>query len=172
MKTAVVLIALAAALVLQTTLSGLMVGGAIVVNLVLVAVLYLALAYGAITGMLAGTIGGLVQDALGGGIVGIGGMSKTIVGFVVGVLGAQFNLSTTVPRMVMFVAATFVHEVIFEGLHALIGGRPFGLQYSAAMIQALVNGLVGVTAFLIVERGPDAMQRRRTSRGTFGRKRY
>ena len=172
MKTAVVLIALAAALVLQTTLSGLMVGGAVAVNLVLVAVLYLALAYGAVTGMLAGTIGGLVQDALGGGIVGIGGMSKTVVGFVVGVLGAQFNLSTTVPRLVMFVAATFVHEMIFEGLHALIGGRPFGLQYSAAMIQALVNGLVGVTAFLIVERGPDAMQRRRMSRGTFGRKRF
>ena len=172
MKTAVVLIALASALVLQTTLSGLMVGGAIAVNLVLVAVLYLALAYGAVTGMLAGTIGGLVQDALGGGIVGIGGMSKTVVGFVVGVLGAQFNLSTTVPRLVMLVAATFVHEVIFAGLHALIGGRPFGLQYSAAMIQALVNGLVGVTAFLIVERGPDAMQRRRMSRGTFGRKRF
>lgn len=172
MKTAVVLIALAAALVLQTTLSGLMVGGAIAVNLVLVAVIYLALAYGAVTGMLAGTIGGLVQDALGGGIVGIGGMSKTVVGFVVGVLGAQFNLSTTVPRLVMFVATSFVHEVIFEGLHALIGGRPFGPQYSAAMIQALVNGLVGVTAFLIVERGPDAMQRRRMSRGTFGRKRF
>ena len=172
MKTAVVLIALAAALVLQTTLSGLMVGGTIAVNLVLVAVVYLALAYGAVTGMLAGTIGGLVQDALGGGIVGIGGMSKTLIGFAVGVLGAQFNLSTAGPRLVMFVAATFLHEAVFEGLHALIGGRPFGLQYSAAMVQALVNGLVGVTTFLIVERGPDAMQRRRMSRGTFGRKRF
>ncbi len=172
MKTAVVLIALAAALMLQTTLSGLMVGGTIAVNLVLVAVVYLALAYGAVSGMLAGTIGGLVQDALAGGIVGIGGMTKTVVGFAVGVLGAQFNLSTTVPRLVMFVAATFVHEVMFEGLHALIGGRSFGLPYSAAMIQALVNGLVGVAAFLLVERGPDAMQRRRMSRGTFGRKRF
>ena len=99
-----------------------MIGGTIAVNLVLVAVVYLALAYGAVTGMLAGTIGGLVQDALAGGIVGIGGMSKTIIGFVVGVLGAQFNLSSTVPRLVMFVAATFVHEVVFEGLHAMVGG--------------------------------------------------
>ena len=172
MKTAVVLLAIGVALVLQTTLSGLMVGGTIAVNLVLVAVVYLALAYGAVSGMLAGTIGGLAQDALAGGIVGIGGMSKTIVGFVVGVLGAQFNLSSTVPRLVIFVAATFVHEVMFEGLHAMIGGRPFGLQYSATMVQALVNGLVGVTAFLLVERGPEAMQRRRMSRGTFGRKRF
>ena len=172
MKTAVVLLAIGVALVLQTTLSGLMVGGTIAVNLVLVAVVYLSLAYGAVSGMLAGTIGGLAQDALAGGIVGIGGMSKTIIGFVVGVLGAQFNLSSTVPRLVIFVAATFVHELMFEGLHAMIGGRPFGLQYSATLIQALVNGLVGVTVFLIVERGPEAMQRRRMSRGSFGKKRF
>ena len=172
MKTAVVLVALALALVLQTTLSGMMVGGTLAVNLVLVAVVYLALAYGAVTGMLAGTIGGLTQDALAGGIVGIGGMTKTIVGFAVGVLGAQFNLSSTVPRLVMFVAATFVHELMFEGLHAMIGGRPFTLQWSATLVQALVNGLVGVTVFLLVERGPEAVQRRRMSRGTFGRKRF
>jgi rod shape-determining protein MreD len=171
-KTAIVIGALAASLVLQTTLSGLMVGGTIGVNLVLVAVVYLALAYGAVTGLLAGTIGGLAQDALAGGIVGIGGMSKTIIGFAVGVLGAQFNLSSTVPRLVMFVAATFVHEFMFEGLHAMIGGRPFGLQYPATLIQALVNALVGVTAFLLVERGPEAVQRRRMNRGTFGRKRF
>jgi rod shape-determining protein MreD len=171
-KTAVVLLAIGVALVLQTTLSGLMVGGTIAVNLVLVAVVYVALGYGAVSGMLAGTIGGLAQDALAGGIVGIGGMSKTIVGFAVGVLGAQFNLSSTVPRLVIFVAATFVHEMMFEGLHAMIGGRHFGLQYSAALIQALVNGLVGVTVFLVIERGPEAMQRRRMTRGTFGRKRF
>jgi rod shape-determining protein MreD len=171
-KTAVVIMAIATALVLQTALAGLMVGRPIAVNLVLVAVVYIALAYGAVTGMLAGTIGGLAQDALAGGIVGIGGMTKTIVGFVVGVLGAQFNLSTTVPRLVMFVAATFVHEMMFAGLHALVGGRPFAWSYSAALVQALVNGLVGVTVFLIIERGPDAMQRRRTGRATFGRKRY
>jgi rod shape-determining protein MreD len=171
-KSAVVIVAIGGALVLQTTLSGLMVGGTIGVNLVLVAIVYLALAYGPVTGMLAGTIGGLTQDALAGGIVGIGGMSKTIIGFAVGVLGAQFNLTSTVPRLVMFVAATFVHELMFEGLHAMMGGRPFALQYSATLVQALVNGLVGVTAFLIVERGPEAIQRRRMNRGTFGRKRF
>ena len=172
MKTLVVVIALVGALALQTMLSGLHTGGAIAVNLVLVAVVYLALAYGAVTGVLAGTLGGLAQDSLAGGIVGLGGMTKTLIGFVVGVLGAQFNLSSTVPRLVMFVAATFVHELLFQGLHAMIGGRPFALQWSATLVQALVNGLVGVTVFLLVERGPEAVQRRRMGRGTFGRKRF
>ena len=172
MKTAVSIFAIVAALALQTSLAGLLAGGAIAVNLVLVAVVYLALSYGAVTGVLAGMLGGIAQDALAGGLVGLGGITKTLIGFVVGVLGAQFNLSTTVPRLVMFVAATFVHELMFAGLHALVGGRPFALLYSATLVQALVNGLVGITVFLIVERGPDAVQRRRMSRGTFGRKRY
>ena len=171
MKTFVLILALGVALVLQSTLSG-MVGGTLAVNLVLVAIVYLALAYGAVTGMMAGTLGGLAQDAVAGGIVGIGGMSTTIIGFAVGVLSSQFNLSTTVPRLVMFVAATFLHVVMFKGLHAMIGGRPFALHWSATLIEALINGLIGVTAFMLVERGPEAMQRRRLSRGTFGRKRF
>lgn len=172
MKTAAVILALVGALALQTTLSGMLTGGAIAVNLVLVAVVYLALAYGAVTGTLAGMIGGLAQDALAGGIVGLGGLTKTVIGFFVGVLGAQFNLSTTVPRLVMFVAATLVHQVVFEGLHALLGGRSFALQWSAVLIQALANALVGIVAFLIVEQGPGALQRRRMGRSSLSQRRY
>jgi rod shape-determining protein MreD len=171
-KTAIVVVAIAGALALQSTLAGLTVGGNVGVNLVLVAVVFVALAYGAVAGLFAGALGGLGQDALAGGIVGIGGMSKTLIGFLVGVLGAQFNLTATVPRLVMFVAATFVHELVFEGLHALIGGRPFGLTLSVTLVQALVNGLVGVAAFLLVEKGPEAAQRRRMGRASFSKRRF
>jgi rod shape-determining protein MreD len=171
-KTAAVILAIVGALALQTTLAGMLTGGAIAVNLVLVAVVFLALSYGAVTGTLVGMVGGLAQDALAGGIVGLGGMTKTVIGFFVGVLGAQFNLSTTVPRLVMFVAATVVHQLVFVGLHALIGGRPFTLQWSAVLIQALANGLLGIVAFFIVEQGPGALQRRRMGRSTLSQRRY
>ena len=172
MKTAVVLIAVTAALALQTTLSGLMIGGRIPVNLVLVAVVYVALAYGAVTGMLAGTAAGLAQDALAGSIVGIGGLSKTLVGFLVGVLGAQFIVSQTIPRFVMFVGATLLHEIVFEALYALVEGRAFALQLSAALVQAVVNALVGVIAFYIVEQGPGIVQRRQMRRASFSKRRF
>lgn len=163
MKTAVGVIAMGAALALQTTLSGLF-AGSLRVNLVLVAVTYLALAYGPVTGMLAGMAGGLVQDALAGGIVGIGGLSKTLIGFFVGVLGAQFIVSTTLPRFLMFMAATLVHELVLEGLGALVEGRAFTMHLEATLLQAVFNGVVGVLAFLIVENGPDLLQRRRMRR--------
>ena len=98
-----VLLALFAALALQTSLSGLTMSGARTVNLVVVAVVYVALVFGPVTGMMAGTAGGLAQDALAGGIVGVGSLSKTIVGFLAGLLGAQFIVAQPLPRFVMFV---------------------------------------------------------------------
>jgi rod shape-determining protein MreD len=172
MKTVAVLAMLAVALVVQATLAGMSMAGGTRVNLVLVAVVYAALAFGPVTGMLAGTAGGLAQDAIAGGIVGIGGLSKTIVGFLVGVLGAQFIVTTTIPRLVMFVAASFVHEVCFQALYALVESRGVRMQYSAALVQALVNGLVGILAFFLVERGPDLLQRRRGWGSTSTRRRY
>jgi rod shape-determining protein MreD len=171
-RSLIVVVALAAALLGQSVLAGLFVGRVVPVNLVLVAVVYMALAYGAMTGLLAGTLGGLAQDALGGGIVGIGGLAKTLVGFLVGVLSAQFNLATWVSRLVMFVTATFVHELVFEALQAIAGRRPFGIKPSAVLLQALVNGLVGAAAFMLVERGPQVMANRRLRRTSLSKRRF
>ena len=140
--------------------------------LVLVAVVYVALSYGAVTGLLAGTVGGLAQDAIAGGVVGIGSLSKTVVGFLVGVLGAQFIVSTPVPRFLMFVGASFVHEVCFQAVTALVESRGFRMQYSAAAVQAFVNGAVGIVAFLLVERGPEMFQRGNWRRAGASRRRY
>ena len=159
MRTIAVLAALGLALMLQTTLAGVSMAAGARVNLVLVAVVYVALAFGALTGLLAGTVGGLIQDAVAGGIIGIGSLSKTVVGFFVGVLGAQFIVSTPVPRFLMFVGASFVHELLFQGLYALVESRPFRMPYSTTLVQAFVNGAVGIAAFLLVERGPEMFQR-------------
>jgi rod shape-determining protein MreD len=171
-RTVGVLAALGVAIVLQATLSGMWMSTGTRVNFVLVAVVYVALAFGAVTGLLAGTVGGLAQDALAGGLVGVGGLSKTIVGFFVGVLGAQFIVAQPIPRFVMFVGATFAHEMLFQGLYALIESRAFTVQYSALLIQAVVNAAVGVLAFQVIEGAPGLLQRRRTQGTVFGRRRY
>ena len=167
MKTAGVLLALVAALAVQTSLSGLTMTGASMVNLVVVAVVYVALVFGPITGLMAGTAGGLAQDALAGGIVGIGSLSKTIVGFLAGLLGAHFIVAQPLPRFVMFVSASVVHEICYQGLSALVEVRPLRLAYGPVLTQAAINGIVGLTAFFVVERLPGALQRRRARRGRY-----
>jgi len=139
---------------------------------VLVAVVYLALAFGPVTGMLSGVIGGLAQDALAGGIVGLGGLTKTLIGFVVGVLSAQFNLTSTVPRLVIFAVSTFVHQLLLAGMQRMTGSPLMSLQSSRMLAQALINAFIGVTAFFLVEQGPGILQRRRMRRGTMAKRRY
>jgi rod shape-determining protein MreD len=167
-----VLAALIVALLLQTTIAGMSLEGGSLVNFVLIAVVYLALAFGAMPGLLAGAAGGLAQDAIAGSVVGIGGLSKTLVGFLVGLLGAQFIVSQPITRFVMFVGATFLHELCFQGLYALVEGQSFQFGFRSVLAQAAVNGLVGILAFQLVEGAPGMMQRRDARRSSFGRRRF
>ena len=73
-----VLIAVALALALQTTLARLLVGGTAAIDLVLVAVVAVALTTGPVGGMLAGSVAGLIQDSLSTGVLGIGGLAKSV----------------------------------------------------------------------------------------------
>jgi rod shape-determining protein MreD len=172
-KVAAVLGALVLSLLIQTTLAGMSYETGTLVNVVLIAVVYVALALGPVAGLLTGAAGGLVQDAIAGGIVGLGGMSKTLVGFVVGVLGAQFIVSQPAARFVMFVSATLLHEICFQSLFALADGQPIQFVWRSMFTQAVVNALIGILTFQLIEGAPGMVQRRSARRSTaFSRRRF
>ena len=169
MKAAGVILAVAAALALQTTLARFVIRGTVAVDLGLVAVVYIALTSGPVTGLLAGTLTGLLQDALASGILGVGGLAKTIVGFLAGVIGTQFIVAQPLPRFVVFFAATLVSAVIFNGLYFVLDPARFSAAYAGITGQALGNAIVGVVAFQIVELLPGAIERRRAQRSRIRR---
>jgi rod shape-determining protein MreD len=168
-KAAWVILATALALALQTTLARFVIRGTVAVDLVLVVVVYAALTGGPVTGLLTGTFAGLIQDALATGVVGIGGLAKTVVGFLAGVVGTQFIVIQPLPRFVVFFGATILHAIVFIGLYELLDLREFGTPYAAVAGQALGNALVGVIAFQIVELLPGAVERRRMSKSQIRR---
>ena len=164
MKAAGVLIAIALALALQTTLARFVVGGTAALDLVLVVVVYVALTSGPVTGMLAGSLAGIIQDTLSSGTIGIGGLAKAVVGFAAGVIGQQFIVTAAFPRFVMFVVATVVHAALFIGMYVVLGLKDFSSPWAAVLSQALANAAVGIFAFAIVESLPGAIERRRYRR--------
>jgi rod shape-determining protein MreD len=168
-RTAGVILAVVAALALQTTLARFLVRGAAAIDLVLVVVVYVALTFGPTTGLLTGTFAGLVQDALSTGVIGIGGLAKTIVGFLAGIVGTQFIVAHSVPRFVVFFAATALHAAVFMGLYALLDLRHFGTPYAAVAGQATANAVIGVVAFRLVELLPGAVERRGADRSRLRR---
>ena len=104
-KLAATLAALAVALALQTTLTT-YVRDTAALDFVLIVVVYLSLTSGPVTGVVAGSVAGLIQDALSSGVLGIGALAKTLVGFAAGRLGTQFIVTAPLPRFVVFIGAT------------------------------------------------------------------
>jgi rod shape-determining protein MreD len=163
-KVVAALVAIAAALALQTTLASLVIRGMAALDLVLIVVVYLGLVSGPVTGLLLGTTAGLIQDALSSGIIGVGGLAKTVVGFVAGLLGTQFIVTAPLSRFLVFVLGTVIHAAIFMGLYMLLDLRQFESPYAAVMSQAIGNGLLGVVGAELVEWLPGRMERRRARR--------
>jgi rod shape-determining protein MreD len=168
-RAAGIIVAVAVALALQTTLSRVAVRSTVAVDLVLVVVVYVALTSGPATGLLTGTFAGLVQDALSSPVIGIGGLAKTIVGFLAGIVGSQFIVAQPLPRFVVFFGATVLHAIVFMGLYVLLGLRHFGTPYAAVAGQAAANAVIGVVAFQLVELLPGAVERRKAQRGRLRR---
>ena len=166
MRAAGVLIAIALALALQTSLARFLVGGTAALDLVLVVVVYVALTSGPVTGMLAGSAAGIVQDALSSGTVGIGGLANAIVGFGAGVIGQQFIVTAEFPRFVMFIVATLVHSALFMGMYVLLGLKEFPSPWAAVLSQAIGNAVVGIVGFAVIESLPGVMERRRFRRSS------
>jgi rod shape-determining protein MreD len=159
-----VVVAIALALALQTTLARFIVGGTAALDLVLVVVTYVALTSGPVTGMLAGSLAGIIQDALSSGVVGIGGLAKSIVGFLAGAIGQQFIVAAALPRLVIFLGATALHAAVFMGLYVVLGLREFPSPWTAIASQALGNAVVGLIAFAIIESLPGMAERRQMRR--------
>jgi rod shape-determining protein MreD len=156
-------IAVVVALLAQTTIVSALAGDGAPVDLVLVVVVFAALSRGPVIGLWTGTFAGLIQDALSGGIIGVSGLTKTVVGVLVGIAGAQFIVGTIWHRLVILLAASVVHAFCCIGIFALISpGKPVA-TLGMVGVQALVNALVGILAEAGV-RAPGSLERIRQGR--------
>ena len=164
MRSAVAFAAIFIALAAQTTLAGYIFRSSTPIDLVLIVVVYVGIKSGPVTGLLAGTVAGLIQDALSAGVLGIGGLAKTLVGFISGVLGTQFIVTAPLPRFLLLLLATALHAAVFMGLYSLLDLRQFPTPYPSIVGQAFGNAFVGVIAFQVVEWFPGFVDRRRAGR--------
>ena len=168
----VVLIVLGAVL-LQVVLARYMVGGRMAFDLVLVGVVFVSLQTGAVGGMLAGTLGGLLHDLAAGGLIGVGGLLKTLLGCITGVLGTQFVVAKPYARALIVAAATVVHALLAVGLQGVIWQRWPGIGWPSVIQEVLLNALAGYIAFYMTESLPAAMARGRSrQRSSWGRRQW
>lgn len=167
-RTLRVIAAVAVALAAQGVLSRAVGDARVFVDLPLVAVIYAALSGGRVAGLLSGSVVGLAQDAiaggLAGGVIGIGGLAKSLAGFAAGVVGTQFIVTQTVPRVLVFMGATLLSAAVFMGLHVMLGLRQFPHPWLDVTLQACLNGIVGAAVFGVLDALPGMRDRWRARR--------
>jgi rod shape-determining protein MreD len=163
-KATAVLVTVAVAVALQLALARYTVGGRWLFDLVLVGVVFAALNWGPVAGMLAGTAGGLIQDVLSDDIVGTGGLAKTLTGFASGFVGSQLVVARPAARAGVVAAASVVHRLLILGLRSLIEQKWTGVPWTAILGEMALNAVCGLVAFVASDRLPGVVARGRQSR--------
>lgn len=173
MKVIRVLLTVIVAVTLQMALARYAVAGRWVFDLVLVGVMYASFYWGPAAGMVAGTLGGLTQDALSGTVIGLGGFAKTAVGFGAGEIGARVLVARPIARAGGVAAATVLHRLIVVGLMAVVDRDWPGLSWTAMLMETGLNAGAGFVAFQLTEMLPGAVQQsRERRRSSFSRRRW
>jgi rod shape-determining protein MreD len=144
--------ALLGAFLLQSALGWLLPSYARFVDPFLVVVVSCALAGGETHGMLAGAAAGWVQDALfGGRILGLSGLSKVLVAFLVGVAGARFQLGEAGPRALVLAASTLLDALLLSSLASVFNVTLNPFPFWGHLIRAVANAALGLLAFRALE---------------------
>ena len=168
-----VVLTVVVALGLQMAVAQFTVGGRWTVDLVLVAVVFAGLQWGPPAGILAGTMGGLAEDLLSGGVVGVSALAKTLIGFFAGAIGTQFVLTAAQGRTVILAASSLVHRLLMLSLWGVIDQHWPGVSWTAMLTETALNSLFGVLLFHGVNALPGAVDRRRGGRrATMGGSRF
>jgi rod shape-determining protein MreD len=150
------------ALVLQMVVARFTIGGHWIFDLVLIAVVLSGFEWGPPAGILAGTIGGLAEDLLSGGVVGVGGLAKTLVGFAAGAIGTQFVLTTAPGRTLILAGASVVNRLLMLALYGVIDQQWPRVSWTGMLTETAINSLCGWLVFHGLNTLPGTLERRRS----------
>ena len=145
--------ALVAALAVQSALSLVVPGWARVFDPFLLVVVYCGLKGGETHGMLAGVAAGWMQDVhFGGRVLGLAGLTKTLVGFGVGLAGTRFQLTEPGARLFVLLLAVLLDALVMRQLSAAFDVTTGVLSWPGLALRAAVNAALGMPLFAMVER--------------------
>jgi rod shape-determining protein MreD len=146
-------LALLAALLVQTALSRIFPSAVRYLDPFLLVVVYCGLVGGSTRGMLTGACAGWIQDVhFGGRVLGLSGLTKVLIGFLVGASSTRFHLAEPTSRALVLFLATLADALILRGLAQVFDVDAYGLSPLGLLGRGAVDALVGVVMFEAIER--------------------
>ena len=127
------------------------------VDLPLIVTVYFSLQRAPVLGMLTGLLSGLGGDLIGGGIPGVGGFSKTLIGYLISMTSIKFSLQNVLMRLVTLAVASAANTVLYVVLyqmleHPLPFAGTWGVFGRTLGWKVLGDLIAGFILFLILDR--------------------
>ena len=115
--------------------------------------------------LLVGCVGGLLQDAwFQGGLFGVNGFCKTLLGWILGGLGARFDLNVLWGRAVAGATLPVAGPLLELGVRRLFNQVVLAPSPWELLVRAVVGGLLVPASFVIVEKVLGRDREPRTAR--------
>ncbi len=105
-----------------------------------------------ITGLLQGSIIGLVQDSLTRDMIGMYGIAKTLVGFAASQLGARIDSDNPGSRFLITLSFYLGHQSVYFLIARGMVRQPIEWHWAHELLGAIANALLAVFLFAVMDR--------------------
>lgn len=124
-----------------------------VVDLPLLVTIYFAMSWrNPISATIAGGLIGIAQDALTHHPLGVFGIGKSLVGYLTASLGVRIDTESHGTRLLVVFVSTLMHSGILWLLQHRMLGEPLAWNWLRELIRAVVNALVAVILFALLDK--------------------
>ena len=134
------------------------------IDLPLVVVVLASLSGGPIVGLWVGTLAGFLQDVMSGGLIGVSGLAKSLIGVTVGLLATRLMFTGRWYQLLLIVPATIMNVVLFVGVYRLISFAAPAVDGVNVLQQAVLNVAAGFVGIGVSEQVPGLWSRLRRRR--------
>lgn len=146
-------LAVLGALLLQSALSQVLPPSARLFDPFLLVLVYCGLSFGESHAMLTGAVAGWVQDVhFGGPVLGLSGLTRVVLGFLVGLAATRFQLTEAGPRGLVLLGAAVFDVLFMWGLASAFDVPAAAPTAASIALRAFINAVLGMALFELLER--------------------
>ena len=105
-----------------------------------------------VSALIGGAFVGMAQDSLSRGPIGLFGAAKTVIGYVTSTMSTHLDTERPAMRFLIVFVLYLLQAMLTYVLESVLLGQPGHIAAGSRLLAALVNGLVGVLLFLLLDR--------------------
>ncbi len=125
---------------------------AAILDLPLLLVIYFAIVKRSpVVGLCSGAVIGILQDALTREPLGTYGITKTVIGYIAGLLGNRIDTENHGARVLFIFLLSLLQSGLYWTLVQKLLAQPLGWSWVHELLRAVVNAIMGVLLFALLD---------------------